>query len=481
MSDHRARWRDLSPAVLVALALFGLYVAAQRGVIASYDGKIMYSVARNLVDHGSLETGGEDIFGFNTPYAVYGVGLSVLMAPAYALERLVGASDPVFATLVNPLLLAVAAAVVVRIGDASGLGRLPAVVSGLVFGALSMAVWASTEVFSEPAVTLGTAVAVLALCRWREGRRWAPWALGAAVGGSMVFRSDSVLLVGTAVLLVPAFVPWARLKRERASWVGVALPIAVAGAWLLAYNAIRYGSPFESRYDGGGFTTPILTGLVGSILSPGKGFFVYNPLLLLALPGLAVVRRRDGALAWSLIALSVVRVLFFARWHSWQGGVAWGPRFLLPLCALLAVPAVWAALTLARERNRLRAVAVAGVVGLGAWSAVLSLASVWVPYEQWVNRVDYVPPEVSDAARPRYLFERARFRTWTVPGSHVVGNLSLLDESAVFPLRHWSGGPTPIGVASAALALGAGALAVKAAGRDQRTTLKPLATSPMGQ
>jgi hypothetical protein len=37
------------------------------------------------------------------------------------------------------------------------------------------------------------------------------------------------------------------------------------------------------------------------------------------------------------MGLVALRVLFFARWWSWDGGVSWGPRFLVPIVPLMMI------------------------------------------------------------------------------------------------------------------------------------------------
>lgn len=463
----------------MALGLFALYVCAQRVDIASYDGKVMVSVARNLVDHGSLRTSGPDPFGFNTPYSVYGIGVSLLAVPAYALQKVLGLRADLLVTLVNPMVLALSGMLVHRVSRLLGAAPRAAVAAGLAFGALSMALWASTEMFSEPGVTLGQLVMMLGLLRWRQGAPAGPWMAGTGVAVAILFRTDSAILLGVALAVVPWLIPdlVPRLRERWREVAGVVVPVAAAVVWLLIYNQIRFGSPLASRYDGGGFTTPILFGLRGLLLSPGKGFFFFNPVLILGIPGLFLLARRDRAVGAVLALLVVVRLVFYALWHSWSGGIAWGPRFLLPLCAVFAIGlGVWLTDLSARATAPGR-VARGAIIALVAVGAVVSVESVWVPYEQWVNRFRYVPPVGTAAQQKARKDELSRRLIWTVPGSHLTGNLRLLDESAAFPLRHFKGGPSPVGVGALFVA-GAASAAAFAAASGYRMTLRPRATSP---
>src|SRR5439155_23610954 len=123
-------------------------------------------------------------------------------------------------------------------------------------------------------------------------------ALGAGLALGLAFW-----IKGTNLVVAPAaagFVIW-RLARARAplrTWIGVAcaagLPLLAAGLAWCAFNVARFGDPLQAGYDFG-FTTPLWVGLRGLLLSPGKGYFWYSPLLLAALGSApALVRRRVG-------------------------------------------------------------------------------------------------------------------------------------------------------------------------------------------
>jgi len=69
-----------------------------------------------------------------------------------------------------------------------------------------------------------------------------------------------------------------------------------------------------------------------------KGLFVYNPILLASLLAFPLLWRRWLAEAMVVLAVFALHALVYAGWHDWRGGVAWGPRFLVPLLPLLVLP-----------------------------------------------------------------------------------------------------------------------------------------------
>jgi hypothetical protein len=88
-------------------------------------------------------------------------------------------------------------------------------------------------------------------------------------------------------------------------------------------------------------------GLAGVLVSPSRGLFVYAPVLLFPVVGLAawVARRRGGVLACAAIVVAV-GVGTIAQFSVWWGGHSFGPRLLadvLPAVVLGLVP-VWPAI-----------------------------------------------------------------------------------------------------------------------------------------
>jgi hypothetical protein len=115
------------------------------------------------------------------------------------------------------------------------------------------------------------------------------------------------------------------------------------GLLLTAYfDFIRYGSFFTTGYEEEGFTTPLHVGLYGLLFSPGKGIIYFAPPVLLSVWGLvAFWRSRVPQLrAETLLILGqgVIVFIFHALWSSWEGNIAWGPRFLIPFVPFLLWP-----------------------------------------------------------------------------------------------------------------------------------------------
>ena len=156
-----------------------------------------------------------------------------------------------------------------------------------------------------------------------------------------------VLAKSTFAVLLPWLVVdlWLQRRSDRrpvldAAWV--ALGGAPFAALFFAYNFLRFGDPLAQNYDAGydsgfGFDNPLLTGLFGMFLSPGKSVFLYAPLVLVSFLGLRARLVRAPAHAAVLLGPSLVLTLLVAKWWGWGGDWSWGPRLLIPTIPLLSI------------------------------------------------------------------------------------------------------------------------------------------------
>ncbi len=381
---QNAKHLDRRISSLLYFGVLAVYLAVDQGNHYAYDGNTMLAVASNLVNHGTLKTLGalDDPFHLSTPYAPYGIAMSLLGAVPIALAKVFGHTN-VLISVVNPAITAGAVVVTYRVGRALDWLAIHALLAATAFGLLTMALVYSTEYFSEPAVTLCCVVLVLGIIRWGQRRPLAPLMVGLAAAAALQVRSDSLVTIWIGLLAIPLFVPRSELRRLR-SLVMLSLPLVLSLVALGAYNHLRYAKYFVDSYGGVNFTTPIGTGLHGYLLSSGKSLLLFNPLTALGVVGLVLLAKRNGPLAALFVLLIVTRMIFFARLSSWDGGWSWGPRFLLPIVPLLILSAV-------EVLRATKATSVLGVVTrvaaglLAAASVVVNYLSVRVPYQQWLQ------------------------------------------------------------------------------------------------
>jgi hypothetical protein len=350
----------------------------------------------------------------------------------YVLSKAVGHAD-LLLSMVNPVVTVATAVVVFAIGRLLGWRRAWSVVAGATWGLLTVALQSTTELFSEPGVALCESILVLSILMWRRGSRWAPLGLGAALGAVILFRQDSLFTVWVGVLALPLFVPWRAIWR-RGALVMISAPIAASLAFTFWYDYLRWHRLLATSYHHEGFHTPLGLGLEGLLVSPGKSFFVFDPIAVLGLLGMAwLLARRDRALGVLMLLLFVPRLVFFAKWDAWEGGLAWGPRFLTPAVFLFVIAAV--DLLVATSPRRLSGRAARGAFLVLALASVgVSFLSVRVPYEQWYGALaDPAQRTLYEGGRPLLRHPSATnaiidSQDFTVRASPLIGNYRLIDR-----------------------------------------------------
>jgi hypothetical protein len=187
---------------------------------------------------------------------------------------------------------------------------------------------------------------------------------GAGIGAAfaLAFTVRPTVVVPAALFLL------ALVVRSRAATVAALAAAAPIIGVFLAVNLDLYVAWLPAYYDPTRLegSSTWLVGLVGNLLSPGRGLLVWTPWVAFAAMGAVVgVRRRD------LVALvcAVTVVAYWAvvsRHQPWFAGWTLGPRLLvdvLPFLAVLTADAV--AVLVAQARHR-RPVGVAGLAALSA-------------------------------------------------------------------------------------------------------------------
>ncbi len=144
----------------------------------------------------------------------------------------------------------------------------------------------------------------------------------------------------------------------RAHWNlrAVLLPFAGAMPPILAtflYNTVAFGGPLQTSYgylhhsysqkmhaEGlFGITFPTWEALYGLIFSPSRGVLLCAPIVALGLWGMGRLWRRCSPVAVYVGIGCAAYFLLVAGTSIWYGGWGFGPRLLLPIFGLAALPA----------------------------------------------------------------------------------------------------------------------------------------------
>jgi hypothetical protein len=289
------------------------------------------------------------------PRAAYPPGQALLSAPYYALgqyllARLPGVpaedTDLVVAftsclssatfsalTVMFFFLLLVGIAIPLRTA------LFAAVVAGLGTPIFAYSGW----LYSEPL----SAAILVGMAWFLFGRGHGPINLRTASIAGLVLGLATIVRP-TNVLAIPIFAI-AILVRDgkpalRAAFL-LCVTAAIGVAILFAHNTLLFGGPFEFGYPTAAegakrlntFDTPLLTGLYGFLLSPGKSIFIFAPPVILALAGLRRLWKLERGAATVAMLLPLIYILFYARYTQWEGGYCVGPRYLVPSIVLLCL------------------------------------------------------------------------------------------------------------------------------------------------
>jgi hypothetical protein len=194
----------------------------------------------------------------------------------------------------------------------------------------SQALWQHT--FGQLAI-IGCLYALERLSAADADSRWF-WILGVFVALAVAVRGTNLVLLPTLALVL-----WLRPARPM-DYLRVFTPPLVAVALTVAYNFAVFQS-FAGGYPTNPLKGGVLQGLLGILLSPGRGLLIYTPIALFALAAFAPQARESrGKHRLVVIAASVFSLLhiaFIASWPLWWGGYCWGPRLLTEILAPVMV------------------------------------------------------------------------------------------------------------------------------------------------
>ena len=229
-----------------------------------------------------------------------------------------------------------------------------------VISTIGTALWAH-----GPVVLLGALAMWHLIAAHTEGRNPNGLVLGLLLGTAFWCRPTAAVpaaLVFGLLLL--------RTRRE-------ALRFLVAGgclaAALVAVSIAELGMPLPTYYLLSTWppnATP-LVGLLGVLISPGRGLLVFSPFLVVGLAGWGSRRLRHQPLFLLASAWAVLQAVMVARNHDWWGGWCYGPRLLsdsLPAWFLLVVLALAQLEPHLKRSSRRRAVVVVALASAAAFS-----------------------------------------------------------------------------------------------------------------
>jgi hypothetical protein len=387
-----------APVAAFVLTLM-LYLSTSYGGMDSWDAELYFRLTESIVERHSLvipedeqRAGGE--FSFSD----LRIGQSLAAIPLYLLGKAVNGDTRFFVSLLNPIVTALTVSVVYLFAGVLGYSQAVRIFVALSFAIGSLAWPYSKTFFREPLAALSLLVTALAACLYRSSHR-GRWILGA--GGAYVLalitRWDSVI----AAPLFLAYVIWPSRLAIVASCRRVARPLLVGALVFVAGALYASGVLGEATVTIARSASLISDGtaLRAITVSGSRGIVWYMPVMFLSLLAWPAFWRRSRDESLLFGALIVERILVVAANPFWDGGVCWGPRFLVPIVPFLTLPA---GLLLDTQTHRRLKVAVATTVL--AVSVLVQIVGVSFHYDRFHETV-VVPGQVSSHEllwNPRY-------------------------------------------------------------------------------
>lgn len=331
-----------SVAWLLFVLLGSIYLLTYRGTFHSVDELAMYAATESLVQTGSIDTPQLAFAAYHNWVGALEPLQSLVTAPLYAIAvRVAQVGNIQTVMLFNVVVTAGAGALIYLLLRELACPRALAVAVALIYGLATIAWPYSRSFFREPLLALLTAAATYALVRWYRTRA-ALWALLAVVllALGVTTKITSVLAwpgFSLAVVLAPGTGRRARWRRA----IGLALLVAAGALLTEALYRVRIGGSLVGevqRLAAWSRLALLPPRLYGLTLGASRGLFVYSPVLLLALPGMALLWRRERGLALLCLVTLIAYLCGYGLYAQWHGGLVWGSRFLVPVVPLLALP-----------------------------------------------------------------------------------------------------------------------------------------------
>ncbi|HXW00624.1 MAG TPA: hypothetical protein VEC93_19565 [Anaerolineae bacterium] len=347
----------------IALFLFSIYLLTFSGKFHVMDELAVFTAGHNLAQHRRADI--NQLIWTNhwtpNPPGIWGrdgnlytkkpPGISFITAPLIWLGHRLPDLNAVHAGLLtNAIVTALTASFLFIWLINLGFTQPAATLTALGYG-LGTIAWVYARMFWESSLLaffflLAVWAAYRATHLAQPQRRWW-WLLlcGLALAISLTLRFEAVL----ALVLIGLYLAASRPRSEEATRGGEAyqrpsrlmlylVPSFLVGLSLLYFNFIRYGSFSETGYSQEILFREPWVGAYGLLFSPGRGLFIYSPLLLLLFLGVRPAwQRLPRFYFWLIVALCLGYWLFYGAWFAWGGAWGWGPRFLLPILPLLMV------------------------------------------------------------------------------------------------------------------------------------------------
>jgi hypothetical protein len=191
------------------------------------------------------------------------------------------------------------------------------------------------------------ALSIYFLVKGIKKDKFIPFA-GFSLASAAIMRPTNFLIMGIITIYV--------IHRHRNQFFWYAISSLPPILLILGYNYWYHGSmflfsqmicnPLGALYKTGSvkmWSTPILKGILGVLISPSRGLFIYSPVFIFSFFGMILVWKQKRELIFKYFSVVVLAIIIIqAKWYDWWGGWTFGCRALndtVPFLVLFIVPA----------------------------------------------------------------------------------------------------------------------------------------------
>jgi hypothetical protein len=158
----------------------------------------------------------------------------------------------------------------------------------------------------------------------------------------------SVFAHPTSLVFIPAFLAYSFFSAMRHRRWNFILLLVILGIILIFVGLINYARFNSFTEFGYGYYSTLAThdgwkGLIGLLVSPGVGLIFYFPLAILLPLGAKYLYKKNMSLFYLCLYIIVANWIYVGTLSfgfepaSWSGGVAWGPRYLVPVMPFMMI------------------------------------------------------------------------------------------------------------------------------------------------
>jgi hypothetical protein len=339
---------------LIGFNLFIFFVATYlltaSGAAFSDAARMRVEVAKSMTERSDFDVpSGMGLTGADgREYSWFGIGSVVLFIPFFLFGKLAGLPPEHVASVMNHFFGAATAVLVFFFSISLGYSKRASVLVSMIYGLGTMAWYYSKDSGDHIIETFFILFSFYSLHQFTVNKKVAPILLSAlSLGFSLMIRPTALLAIPSLFVMLCSRdmqkVDFDQLAKNASLFSIALIPFIVLIFW---YDYYRFGSVFEtghtlmaSRLGVDFFSgTPLLTGIRGFLVSPGKGFFYYSPAAVLFFFSIRSFSKKHPVTASCFILLMISYLLFLSKNFYWHGDFGWGPRYLFVITPFLIIP-----------------------------------------------------------------------------------------------------------------------------------------------